>query len=243
MTRRSVGGVVGFLRRQARLRQEDLAARAGTSRSLVSRVERDRLDNVPVGALLRLVEALDATIQLRVRCHGAELDRLMDAKHAALQERVARTLAAQGWDVRVEQSFNHFGDRGRYDVLAFHAPHGALLVAEIKTEFGDLQETIGRLNVKTRLAAAVAREIGWAPHITIPALIVADSTTSRQIVRHHETIFGTLSLRGGEARAWLRRPETASAPAGILLFTSPPGAHDMRIDRSPRPLELELRTW
>lgn len=41
-------------------------------------------------------------------------------------------------------SFNHYGDRGRYDILAFHPPTGILLVVEVKTGIGDVQATLGR---------------------------------------------------------------------------------------------------
>jgi hypothetical protein len=52
---------------------------------------------------------------------GQRVDHMVDEQHAEVQNWVGGFLAAHGWDVAVEVSFNHFGDRGRIDVLAFHA--------------------------------------------------------------------------------------------------------------------------
>ena len=73
------------------------------------------------------------------------MDRLIDAGHALLQEKAAALVASNGWLVRSEVSFNHFGDRGRVDVLAFHPSARTLIVVEVKTAIGDLQETLGRI--------------------------------------------------------------------------------------------------
>jgi hypothetical protein len=38
------------------------------------------------------------------------------------------------WQVVVEYTFNHYGDRGSVDVVAWHAGAGALLLVEVKSE-------------------------------------------------------------------------------------------------------------
>src|SRR5688572_8593116 len=124
---------VRFLRLRRGWPQRVLGDRAGVSRELVSRVERGDLAGVTVGTIDRMTTALGASVHLQVRWHGEQLDRLLDAAHAAIQQAVAQFLTEVGWTVRVEVSFNHYGDRGRVDVLAFHPILRILLVVEVKS--------------------------------------------------------------------------------------------------------------
>ena len=103
----------------------------------------------------------------------------MDRVHAATQERAAASLRSLGWLTAVELSFNHYGDRGRVDLLAYHAPTACLLVGEVKSAIGDVQETLGRIDVKVRLGRSLASSTGW-PEVrgVLPALIVTESRTA-----------------------------------------------------------------
>jgi hypothetical protein len=67
------------------------------------------------------------------------------------------------WRIAPEVSFAVFADRGVIDILAWHAANRSLLVIELKTDIVDVQETIGTLDRKHRIAATVARERGWHP--------------------------------------------------------------------------------
>ena len=71
-----------------------------------------------------------------------------------------------------ETSFNHYGDRGRIDVMAFHSPLRILLVIEIKTRIQDVQDTLGRLDIKKRIAPILARDRGWDVAAIVPAFVV-----------------------------------------------------------------------
>lgn len=144
MLRSNLPRAIQALRRRRRWRQADLAAQSGVSRQVISRIERAQLGGQSIRTVARVVEALDATAELIVRWHGEELDRLVDAAHAALVQGIVARLESAGWETRVEVSFNHFGERGRVDVLAFHPIPRMLLVIEAKSAFGDLQETTGR---------------------------------------------------------------------------------------------------
>ena len=114
---------------------------------------------------------------------GELLDRLVDAAHAELQDAVVDLLTAAGWICAVEVSFNHFGERGRYDVLAYHAATGIVLVIEVKTAIGDIQATLGQLDVKVRLAREVARERGWRVRRVVRMLVIADERQQHRIHR------------------------------------------------------------
>lgn len=216
---------VRFLRIGHRWTQGDLAARANVSRDLVSRVERGLTDSVGIASIERLAIALDARAVVDLQWSGAELDRLMDAGHAAHVEWLAGRLSKLGWQVRPEASFNHFGERGRYDLLAMHPAPGVLLVVEVKTSVGDLQDLLGRLDVKVRLAPATARSLGWRGVATIPLLLLSEGTTNRRHVHNHPVLFGRFPIRGSAATSWLRSP-LAISQAGLLLFRKLPYAVD-----------------
>jgi transcriptional regulator with XRE-family HTH domain len=100
------------LRIRRRWRQEDLAARAGVSRSLIARLERGGVDRLALRRLERIADELGARVEVRVLWQGEALDRLLDARHAALVESVVRFLRAADWEVATEVSFNERGERG-----------------------------------------------------------------------------------------------------------------------------------
>lgn len=196
-----------------------LGRRIGVSRDTISRMENDRLDNVPAGTVQACVEALGAYLRMEVAWQGERLPRLIDARHAVLQNTFVLLLAAMGWDARVEVSFNHFGDRGRIDVAAFHAATRTMAIVEIKPDIDDAQETVGRLDVKVRLAKTIAAELGWDAFRVVPVLVLESGASPRRHVRAHEGLFQRFALRGRAALAWLRAP-TASA-SGLLIFIEP----------------------
>jgi transcriptional regulator with XRE-family HTH domain len=213
-----IGRKLRILRLRLGWRQQDLAERAGVSRATVSQAETDPARSVSLRALQQIADALGARLTLDVQWRGAELDRLLDAHHAALVELVGAFLRRHGWDVRVEVSFNHYGDRGRYDMLAFHGMARLVLVIEVKTAFGDLQDTIGRLDVKMRVAATVVRPLGWRPAAFVPVLVLAEDTTARRTVRDHPTLFARFTERGRSGLSWIQSPDHQAVPSGVLLF-------------------------
>ena len=167
----NVQRAVRLLRIRRSWPQGVLGSRAGVSRELVSRLERGDVAGMTLGSIDRMATALGASVHLQLRWQGEHLDRLMDAAHAAIQQAVAELLTSMGWTVRVEVSFNHYGDRGRVDVLALHPALRILLIVEVKSDLGDLQDTLGRLDVKVRLGPVIARELGWNNvAVVMPAL-------------------------------------------------------------------------
>jgi transcriptional regulator with XRE-family HTH domain len=225
---------VRFLRLNKGWSQAVLAVRAGVSRELVSRIERERLAGVTLGGVERVLTALGARLRATAAWQGEQLDRLMDAGHAALQQATAELLTTLGWIVRVEVSFNHYGERGRVDILAMHPLLRIVLVIEIKTALGDLQDTLGRLDIKVRLGRDLARDLGWTDiRAVIPLLVIADTRPARQAVADHAALFARLSVRGRQALAWLRKP-VEPVPTGLLWFANRPNSHEVGIARRQR---------
>jgi transcriptional regulator with XRE-family HTH domain len=160
----AVGRMIRAVRVRRGWRQSDLADAAGVSQTTVSRLERGNLDAVPIATLRAVAGALDVRATVELRGSGADLDRLLAAGHSAMHEELARLFAGlPDWVSLPEVTFAIYGERGAIDVLAWHEPTRSLLVIELKTELVDIQDTVGTLDRKVRLAVTIARERGWDP--------------------------------------------------------------------------------
>jgi transcriptional regulator with XRE-family HTH domain len=203
-----VGTAARAVRIKRGLRQVDVAAAAGTSQPVISRFERGHLQAMSLGTIRAIAVALDIRLDVGVRWHGAELDRLLGARHSALHESVASHLAElKGWVVRPEATFSVYGERGAIDLLCWHEARRALLVVELKTEIVDVNELLGTLDRKRRLGPAAAREHGWAPATVSVWLIVAASRTNRRRTMAHRTMLGNAFPDDASAvKRWLASP-------------------------------------
>jgi transcriptional regulator with XRE-family HTH domain len=215
-----VGRIVRAVRHQQRLRQSDVALVAGVDQSVVSDLENGRLERVSLRSSRRIASALGVDLVLDARWRGGMVDRLLDRGHAALVEVVSGRLAAEGWLVEPEFTFNVYGDRGSVDVLGWHPAHRALLLVEVKTELTDLQAMLLSMSKKVRVVpTVVAEERGWDRHALGRLLIVAGTTANRSVARRHATMFGmTFPQASREARSWIRAPE---ADLAALWFVTP----------------------
>lgn len=206
-----VGRAVRSLRQSHEWRQSDLAARAGTTQTTVSRLERGRLDRLLIGAVKRVVDALEADLVLDVRWHGEGLARLLDEAHSALVEDVLGRLDGFGWLTAPEVSYSSWGERGSVDVLAFHPATRVCLVVEVKSVVPDVQAMLTALDRKQRLGREIAKGRAWDPVAVGRLLVIADGRTSRRRVAEHERTFEVaFPLRGVELRRWLRAPGGAT---------------------------------
>ena len=227
-----LGGIVRALRHRHGWRQTDLAGKAGVSASLIGLLERGRADLLSLRGIRRIGSALELRLGWDAGYRGAELARLRDADHARLAEWLTRWLETFGWSVVPEASFNHYGDRGRIDLLAFHPATATLVVVEIKTVIAEIQDLLGALNTKERVAPALARSLGWRAAQVVPFLVVAETTTNRRRLATHARLFARLTLRGKGAVAWIRRPQ--EAPSGLLLLIKLPDHNRVGVRRAGR---------
>ena len=214
-----VGEVVRTVRRRRGLRQRDVAAAAGVSQWSVSAVERGQLEQLTLCAIRRVCSALEIGTPLAPRWRGVELPRLLDARHAALIEEVVARLAALGWETVLEYTFQHFGERGAVDVLAWQSEARALLVVEVKTDLDDLQSMLSAIDRKARLAPRlVAAERDWAALTVGVLLVMPEGSTSRWQASRHPAVFAAaFPARNNEIRRWLEAP-TAVGPLRGLWF-------------------------
>lgn len=206
------------MRRRKGWSQARLASQLGISQSELSRRERGSLENCSVAEVEQWGAALGAHVSVDVRVDGQRP--LMDARHARLQSWIAGLLAQHGWTVLVEHSFNHYGDRGRIDVFAYHPIEHVLAIIEVKTRIDDVGDVLGRLDVKRRVAPMLAREQAWPATAVVPMLLILEQRTNRRRIEDHATVFAGLPTRGRAAAAWLRQPR-GERPSGMLLFANP----------------------
>jgi len=212
-----IGARFRALRQRLGWRQQDVADRARVSRSVVSLIERGRLERVSLANLRAVAEALDAEFFVQVRWRGGDLDRLLDEGHASIVGATARNLRTRGWQVRVEVSYSIYGERGSIDLLAWHEATKTLLVIEVKTDLVSVEETLRNHDAKVRLAGRIARaELGWDA-VTIGRLLVLPNlaTPRRRVDRHAAVLELAYPARGSEVRSWLRDPH--GTLSGILF--------------------------
>ncbi len=204
-----VGATFRAARIRRKLRQEDVARAARVSRGTVSRVERGHFDTLSLRAIRSVGVSLDIRLELLPRWRGGDLDRLLNARHSALHELVARTLrsAVPEWILAPEVSFSIWGERGVIDILAWHPGEHALLVIELKTDIADANELVGTVDRKQRLAAQIARERGWHPAtVSVWVLVSSSRTNRRRVAAHGAMLRAAFPDDGRSIRAWLRRP-------------------------------------
>jgi transcriptional regulator with XRE-family HTH domain len=212
-----IGRVIRLLRQRRGWRQVDLAAKAGISDSAISEMERGRVDRYTLSTVRRVFKAVDGRVELFAAWGGhGELDRLLDADHAAIVESWAHRHLVTGWDVWTEASYSIYGERGRIDMLAFHRGTRVLEVAECKTGIWDVQDTTGRLDTKVRLAPRVARSRGWEAERVVGALVIADSRTARRRVSEFPSTFRSFDIRGRRVATFVRNPGTPGL--AVIVF-------------------------
>lgn len=240
MDDRRLGAALRALRIKRGWRQVDLAARARVAHATVSRLERGGADAVDVGRVRAVAKALGIGVDLVPRWDGGDLSRLLDASHAALQEDVARLLrSTRGWVFAPEVSFSIYGERGMIDILAWHESSGALLVIELKSRLIDLQDLLGSVDRKVRLAERVVQDRGWRVHSTSAWVILIESTTNRRRVDDHAAVLrSAFPLAGTAMRRWLRQPGEAVRGLSFLPLrhgasSTRPGGKARRV-RQPR---------
>jgi transcriptional regulator with XRE-family HTH domain len=213
-----IGVALRAIRIRKGWRQTDLARRARVSESVIGRIERGDAASVAIGKLRRVASTLGARLETFVRWSGADLARLLDARHAAMHEAVAGLFAAlDGWVIEPEVSFSIYGERGVIDILAWHPGRRMLLVIELKTEIVEVGVLLGKMDQRRRLAANVARRFGWDPVAVSTWVILADGRTNRRTVAAHRAVLRRkFPIDGRSVRRWLRDPVERIDALGFL---------------------------
>ncbi len=234
-----LGAAVRLIRIRRRWRQRDLAAAARVSTSTVSRLERGHLGSLSVDAIRWIAAVLDIRVDLLGRWRAGDLDRLLNARHSALHEAVARAFRADlpDWTIRPEVSFSIYGERGIVDVVAWHPARRALLIIELKTDIVDVNDLVGGVDRKRRLAARIAAELGYQPLTVSTWVVVAPGRTNRRrIAVHGAMLRAAFPVDGRGVRRWLRDPDRAIAALSLW-----PESHAQTVRSDPVPVRRVRR--
>ena len=229
------GAAVRAARLRRAWRQVDLAKRAGVSQTVVSRIERGRIPEMTLGTLRQVAAALEFRLELLPRGQGAELDRLLSARHSALHESIARALARDfpDWVMASEVSFSIWGERGVIDLLLWHPEQRALLIIEFKTALVDVGELLATMDRRRRLAANIVEQRGWRPRIVSTWVILAASRTNARRIAEHRTVLRTAFPAGArEIRRWLREPVGSVAALSLARESARQFAPTRRVRRT-----------
>jgi transcriptional regulator with XRE-family HTH domain len=226
-----LGSAIRQVRRSRGWRQLDLAERSGASQATVSRIERGHIATLSMDRVRSVAAALDIRVDVVPRWRGGDLDRLLNRRHSQLHESVAHAFRTRwpAWILVPEASFSIYGERGVIDVLAWHPGRRSVLVIELKTQVVDVNELLGTLDRKRRLAPRVAADRGWdALGVSAWLVVTRGRTNSRHVHDHADTI--ALALPDGRrtVERWLKDPVGAVAgwsfwpdiPAGTGRHTS-----------------------
>lgn len=216
MRDRAAANLLRLARVRLDLRQDDVSDRAGLSRACIAKHELGRIEGATVRTLRRHAEALGLTLEITLRGPTGEL--VKDEEHALLTQWVKRQLDPMGWQTEAEASYSIYGERGRIDLLGWWPDRRIVLVDEQKTDLPDVQDVLGTLDTKERLARQIARERGWDADAVAVLLVVTRTSRNVRTVQRFEALFGRFSLRGAAAVRWLRDPVGAQH---LLLFVPP----------------------
>jgi hypothetical protein len=205
---------------------------------MLSRLERGLVDNFNIAHLRAISRALEMPSIVSLGWRGPEIDRLRDKDHAALVEALGRALVDAGWELVPEYTFNHFGEKGAVDSLAWHPAGRSIFIGEIKTRIWDLQDLLSTLDRKRRLIPELLRrERGWRPESVGVALVIEEKSTHRHLIERHSATFrAAFPQRQVEVRRWIESP--AGDMRGILFL---PNSHQANI-RKPADTQVGLKS-
>ncbi|MBF6605994.1 MAG: helix-turn-helix transcriptional regulator [Chloroflexi bacterium] len=221
-----VGTSIRVIRIRRRMRQEDVALAAGVSRATVSRAERGHVGSISLDTLRSVCASLDIRVDLVPRWRGGDLERVVNARHAAMHEAIARAFRDRaGWTVQPEVSFSQFGERGVIDLLAWHADRRSLLIVELKTELVDINDLMATMDRRRRLAPAIGQARQWVPASVGVWVVMAGTMTNRRRLAEHSTVLRAAFPAARPAMSrWLLDPV---GPIAGLTFLS--GAHQRNV--------------
>jgi hypothetical protein len=147
-----------------------------------------------------------------------------------LAERVASLVKChRGWEVVPEVSFAIYGERGVIDQVAWHQASEHMLILELKTAFVDINEALGTLDRKVRLAQTIAAQRGWRPSRISVWLVVSDTRTNRRHAAEHSTLLASrFKFDGRKFQAFLRDPSVATTGLVFMTDMNPGSAQQNR---------------
>lgn len=175
---------------------------------MVSEIERALVPDLPLATALRLLNALDVRVELRLFAPTAAAPPVRDRAHARCVGYVARRLGEAGWLVATEVEVGDERWRGFIDLLAFHPVERVLLVIEVKVDLDDIGAVDRQLGRYERYAWPAAHALGWRPRaLTGALLLLATDANDRRLVEHRIYLDRRFQVRASALRVLLVDPQ------------------------------------
>jgi transcriptional regulator with XRE-family HTH domain len=234
---RRLASTLGREVRQERLRRrwslKELATRAQLSLATVHRIEMGEATLLDTYARLAVALGTEPAFSLRTpRPAGQAPD--ADPVHAAMGEAEAAHLGALGFEVLLDEPYQHFQFAGRADLVAVDRDTRALLHLENRTRFPDLQAAIGSYNAKRAyLAPQLAGRLGIAGgfRTTTHVIVALWSAEALHTLRLREASFRSVCPDpASDFGTWWdgTPPEGNGQKSTLVLFDPLPGQRSTR---------------
>lgn len=219
------------LRRGWRL--QDLASKAAVAVSTVHGIEAGRV--AALETYLRLAAVLGLSPRFTMLPErAARAQRDADPVHAAMGEVLAGHFRRLGFEVLLDEPYQHYQFAGRADVVAVDRQARALLHVEDRTRFPDIQAFIGTFNSKKAyLAADLADRLAISGGFRSQDHVVAALWSSEVLhaMRLREQSFRAVCPDSPDAFAawWGGHPlSTSKTTSSIIVFDPLPGERGSR---------------
>jgi transcriptional regulator with XRE-family HTH domain len=219
-----LGSAIRLIRQRRRWTQQELGARAGVSKSTISRIERGHVRTLSVATIQDVAGELDIRIDLVPRWRSGDLDRLLNRRHSNLHELVASWFGevVPDWVLAPEVSYSIYGERGVIDILAWHPGRRALLIIELKTDIVDVNDLVGSADKRRRLARAIAKERGLDPAtVSVWVVVAPGRTNQRRLATHRRMLRTAFPSDGRTIHGWLRNPVGAVSALSMWPDSTP----------------------
>jgi transcriptional regulator with XRE-family HTH domain len=202
------------------LTQQQVADRAGVSRSYLAKVELGQA-SPPLDLVEAIADALGLELDLRPPIFMKERIR-GDIVHAHCSGYIDRRLTSVGWHTAREIEVRHGRSHGWIDLLAFDPRTGTLLLIEIKTRLDDVGAIERQLGWYERSAWALGRELGWEPRRVVSWLLLLCSEEVERAIRfNRQTLDRSFPRRAQAMLSDLDATQLAPAGARGLALVDP----------------------
>lgn len=215
---------IGDARRARRWTVAELAGRAGVSRAVAYRIEAGA--SASPEAAVRLANALGLKLEFELIDSRRRAERrpmlAADPVHSAMGELEAAHLRRLGFQVGIDEPYQHYQFAGRADVAAWDTTSGAFLHLENRTRFPNLQAAAGAFNSKRAyLGASIAARVGISRWSSETHVIVALwSSEVLHVLRLRPESFRSICPDPVAAFAawWNGRPPGAGVTSSLVML-------------------------
>ncbi len=229
-----LGELVRDARRLAGWTQSELARRAATTQSAISRLERGVAQPLDVLLVDRVLAALGfrASLDIEGR-HLADRRRQREPVHARMNGFLAANLERRGFRTALEVPVGDPSPRGWIDLLAFRPVDRALLMDETKGDLPDVGAFQRSLAFYERNAREAANRLGWsATRLVVLGTMLDSATIATRLAENRELLGRAFPSPVDRLLAWIDDPQ-APAPFAWTLATCDPASRSAAWLRPP----------